>query len=80
MQIRQSDTNGTSRPCTNQIIACSFRPIRGTVAGQHAHGFLVVYRSVELEQNAWYSNSTQKKKDFEKITSRHKKEDMSCTS
>ena len=38
-------------------VAFSFRSIRGRVAGQHVHGFLTVCRSVETEQNAWYTNS-----------------------
>ena len=37
----------------------------------------MVGRSVKTEQNAWYSNGTQKSKDFEAITSIHKKDSMS---
>ena len=37
---------------SRQLIACSFRSIRGTVASQHVNGFLMVCRSVRTEQNA----------------------------
>ena len=83
VQSRQNGTNGTgksSHQCTNQITAWSFWSIRGRVAGQHAHGFLLVCRSVETEMDAWYSNGTQKNKDFAKMTSMHKKDNMSFTS
>ena len=80
VQIRQSGTSGTSSSCTNQIIACSFWSILGRVAGQHSRVFLLVCRPVAIEQNPWYNNDTQKKKDFKKLISRHKKENVSCTS
>ena len=70
MQSRQSGANGTgksSRPFTNQIIACSFRSNRGRVAGQHAHGFLMVCCSVETKQNPWYSNGTQSNENLKRL-------------
>ena len=56
VQYGQVETSGQKPKKT-----CSARSIHGRVAGQHVHGFLIVCRSVETEQNAWYSNGTQKK-------------------
>ena len=52
----------SSRPYSSQNVPRSFRSTRGRVAGQHAHGFLMRSRLVEIEQNALYNKGTQKEK------------------
>ena len=52
----------------------SIRSTRERVTGQHAHGFLLGSRLVENDQNTWYNNDTQMKKNSENIILTYEKE------
>ena len=63
----------SSRPYSSQNVPRSFRSTRGRVAGQHAHGFLMGSRLVEIEQNALYNKGTQKEKTGKRRSRRTRK-------
>ena len=70
MQSRHGGTNSTgksSRPCTNQIIACSFELIDGRVADQYAHGFFgasLIRNRTERTVQQWHAEKIQDFEDY----------------
>ena len=77
----QTEWHERYEPSVHQPENSMFVPVDSRESSVSARSRLAYVVSLsEIEQNAWYSNGTQKKKDFENMTARHKNENMSCTS